>query len=57
MLEKVLIVNSLLGDIPTANKRAKGREGVPEGFLVNISKLILNFLERVLKNFNASIGD
>ena len=28
VLEKGLIVNSLLGDIPTATKQAAGREGV-----------------------------
>ena len=29
VLEKVLIVNSLLGDIQTATKQAEGREGGP----------------------------
>ena len=37
VLEKGLIVNSLLGDIPTATNQAAGREGVPAGFLVHLS--------------------
>ena len=32
VLEKGMIVNSLLGDIPTATKQAAGSEGVPAGF-------------------------
>ena len=56
MLEKGLIVNSLLGDIPTATKQAAGREGVPSGFLVHVSKSNLNNLERALKKFKAYIG-
>ena len=38
MLEKSKLVNSLLGDIPTATKQAAGREGGPAGFLVRESK-------------------
>ena len=38
MLEKELIVNLLLGDIPTATKQAAGREGSPAGFLLHVSK-------------------
>ena len=56
MLEKGLIVNSLLGDLPTATKQAAGREGGPAGFIVHVSKSNLNNLERVLKKFKASIG-
>ena len=56
MLEKGLIVNSLLGDIPTATKQAAGMEGGPAGFLVHISKSNLNNLERALKKCKASIG-
>ena len=56
MLEKGLIVNLLLGDIPTATKQAAGREGGPAGFLVHVSKSNLNNLERALKKFKASIG-
>ena len=56
MLEKDLIVNLLLGDIPTVTKQATGREGSTTGFLVHVSKSNLNNLERVLKIFKASIG-
>ena len=56
MLEKVLIVNSLLGDIPIATKQDSGREGGHAGFLVRVSKSNLNNLERALKQFKASIG-
>ena len=56
MLEKGLIVNSLLLDIPTGTKQAAGREGGPAGFLVHVSKSNLNNLERALKKFKASIG-
>ena len=39
MLEKGLIVNSLLGDIPTAIKQAAGRKKKDStGFLVHVSK-------------------
>ena len=55
MLEKGLLVNSLLGDIQTATKQAAGREGGPAGFLVYVSKSNLNNLERALKKFMASI--
>ena len=33
VLEKGLIVNSLLGDIPTATKQAAERKGVPQASL------------------------
>ena len=56
MLEKGLIVNSLLGDIPTATEQAAGREEGPAGFFVHVSKSNLNNLERALKKFKASIG-
>ena len=56
MLEKVLIVNSLLGDIPAATKQAEGRKRGSAGFLVYVSKSNLNNLERALKKFKASIG-
>ena len=56
MLEKGLIVNSLLGDIPTATKQAAGKEGGPADFLKYVSKSNLNNLERALKKFKASIG-
>ena len=46
LLEKRMIVNSMLGDIPTATKQAAGSEGDPAGFLVHVSKSILNYLER-----------
>ena len=38
LLEKGLIVNSLLGDIPSATKQSTGWEGCPEGFLVHVYK-------------------
>ena len=38
VLEKGLIVNSLLGDISTATKQAAGSEGDPAGFIVYVSK-------------------
>ena len=56
MLEKGLIVNWLLGDIPTATKQAAGREGYHAVFLVYVSKSNLNNLEKALKKFKASIG-
>ena len=56
MLETCLIVNSLLGDIPTATKLAAGREGNPAGFLVHVSKSNLSNLEIALKKFKVSIG-
>ena len=37
ILEKGLIVNSLLREIPTSTKQAAGREGGPAGFLVHVS--------------------
>ena len=56
MLEKGLILNSLLGDIQTATKHTAGREWDPAGFLVHVSKSTLNNLERALKKFNSLIG-
>ena len=56
VLEKGLIVNSLLGDIPTATEQAAVREGIPAGLLVHVSKSNLNNLERALKKIKASIG-
>ena len=55
MLEKDLIVKSLLGDIPNATKQAAGREEGPAGFLVHVSKSDLNKLERTLKKLKASM--
>ena len=55
VLEKGLIVNSLLRDIPTATKQAAGIEGDPAGFLANIYKSNLNNLERALKKLKVSI--
>ena len=52
MLEKGLIVKSLLGDIPTATKQAAGWEGGPVGFRVHVSKSNLNKLERALRNLS-----
>ena len=51
-----MIVNSLLGDIPTATKQTAGREGHPAVILVFVFKSNLNNLERALKKFMASIG-
>ena len=56
VLDKGLIVNSLLGDIATATKQATGRKGGPAGLLVYVSKSNLNNLERALRNFMAVIG-
>ena len=56
MVEKGLIVNSFLGDIPTAIKHAAKWEGDHTGFLVHVYKSNLNNLERALKKFKASIG-
>ena len=55
VLEKSLIVNSLLRDITTATKQTAGSEGGPADFLVHVSKSNLNNLERALKKFKASI--
>ena len=55
VLEKGLIVNSLLGDIPNATKQAAGREEGPAGFLVHVSKSDLNKPERTLKKLKASM--
>ena len=49
-------MNSLLGDIPTADKQAAGREGDPASFIIFLSKSNLNNLERALNKFKASIG-
>ena len=56
MLEKGLIINSLLVNIPTATKQAMEREGGPAGFLVHVFKSNLNNLERALKKLKVSIG-
>ena len=56
VLEKGLILNSLLRDIPTATKQAAGREGVPAGFIVHVSKSNLNNLERALKYLSLQLG-
>ena len=48
-------MNSLLGDIPTATKQAEGREEVPEGFLVHVSKSNFNNFERALKKFKLQL--
>ena len=56
MLEKVLIVNSLLRDIPTATKQAASREWGPADFLVHVSKSNLNNLERALNKFKGPVG-
>ena len=53
MLEKVLIVNSLLGDIPTAIKNKIEGKWIPASFLVHVSKSNINNLERALKKFKA----
>ena len=42
VLEKGLIVNSLLGDIPTATKKAEGRGGGPDAYLYIKIKSNLN---------------
>ena len=46
VLEKVLIVNSLMGDIITACKQAAGKEVGPASFLVHVFNSKLNNLER-----------
>ena len=56
MLEKGLIVNSLLEDTPHAIKQAAGKEGGPPVFIVHESKLNLNNLKIALKKFKVSIG-
>ena len=56
MLEKGLIINSLLGDIPTATKQAAGRKEGPAGLLVYVSKSNLNNMERGLKKFRLQLG-
>ena len=38
VLEKGLIVNSLLGNIPAATKQETESEGGPAGFIVHVSK-------------------
>ena len=55
MLEKGLIVNSLMGDIPTATKQAARRKGNPAGFLAHVFKSNLNNQERALKKFKAAL--
>ena len=54
MLEKGLIVISLLGDIPTA--LSKQREGGLAVFFVHVSKSNLNNLERALKKLRLQLG-
>ena len=49
VLEKGLIVNSLVGDKPTDTKQAVGRELGPAGFLILVSKSNLKNSERALK--------
>ena len=49
-------MNSLLGDILTANKQAAGREGSPAGFLVHVLKSNLNNLERAFRNLMLHLG-
>ena len=56
MIEKFLIVNSLLRDIPTATKQAAGRKRGPSGFIVHVSKSILNNVKRALKKFRLQLG-
>ena len=56
VFEKGLIVNSLLGDIPTATKQTAGREKGPTGFFLHVSKSNLNNLERALKKFKPQLG-
>ena len=46
MLEKALIVDSLVGDIPIATKQEARSEGGPACFLVHLIKSNLNNLER-----------
>ena len=55
-LEKYLIVNSLLGDIPTTPKQAAEVKMVPAGFLVHVFKSNLNKLERASMKFKPSIA-
>ena len=38
VLEKDLILNKVLGDIPNASKKEEGRKEGPAGFLVHVSK-------------------
>ena len=54
MLENGLIVNSLLGDIPTATKQAAG--SIHADFLVHVSKSNLTNLERALKKLRHQLG-
>ena len=54
-LEKGMIGNSLLGDIPTATKQAAERDWGPAVFFLYVSKSNLNNLERSLKKFKALI--
>ena len=56
VLEKGQVVNSLLGEIPTATTQAAGSEGGPAGFLVHVSNSNLNKLEKACKKFKNSIG-
>ena len=56
MLEKGLIVNSLLGDITTATKQKAVSEGGTASFLIHVSKSNLNNLEGALKNLRLQLG-
>ena len=56
MLEKGLIVNSLLGDIPNATKQAAGREWSPAGFLVYVSKSNIIILKEPKRNLRLQLG-
>ena len=56
VLEKGLIVNSLLEDVPTVTKQAEVKRRERAGFLVHVYKSNLNNLERALKKLKASIG-
>ena len=51
-----MIVNSLLGDIPTATKQAAGKDVGPAGFRVHVSKSNLNNLVRALMKFKLQLG-
>ena len=56
MLEKVLIVNSLLGDIPPDTKQAAETEGIIQASLYMYPSQNLNNLERALKKFKLHMG-
>ena len=57
MLEKGLIVNSLLKDIPTASKKNTEGEGGLAGFLVHVSKSnIYITLKEPYRNLRLQLG-